>query len=71
MPCHFITCFARSSRLPEEIQEDRTTRSSACVQETDPRNVSCPLRLGPDPVKGECESGREDPHRFYILDFRF
>jgi hypothetical protein len=50
--------------LPERLHEDRTTRSSACIQVTYARNFRCLLRQRRDPVRCECDRESNNPHPF-------
>jgi hypothetical protein len=57
--------------LPERLQEDRDTRSSAIIQETYAEDFSWLLRVDPRPAQRECESEGDNPTPFWILDCRF
>ena len=59
--------------LPERLQEDRATRSSAWIQETYAEDFPCLLRVGHRPAQREVRQRRQKPSAFYfgfwIADF--
>jgi hypothetical protein len=54
--------------LPERLQEDRDTGSSAIIQETYAGDFPCLLRRGHSPTESECETDTDNPNPFSILD---
>jgi hypothetical protein len=54
--------------LPERVQEDCDTGSSAIIQETYAGDFPCLLRLSQSPTEDKCENDSQDPHPFSILD---
>jgi hypothetical protein len=57
--------------LPERLQEDRATGSSATLQVTYAEDFPCLLRRGHSPSHHEHEGDYRKPQPFSILDFRF
>jgi hypothetical protein len=57
--------------LPERLQEDRDTGSSAIIQETDAEDFPYLLGVDHSPAQRECENEGDKPHQFSISDFGF